>query len=315
MKFVQIVLCSLLLVSVGFSQTTQPASQEATTQQAVVSPQKAIKSVAEQLQDLSVTLNTGTSEGSGVVIKRGDKNFVLTAGHVIDNLRKTRSVIDPKTGTERKVVEFDDANIIQTLYEDGRKVGKIEMLARVISFSDAENGEDLAVLLIAKKNFINASAVFYSDKDPTPVGSELYHVGSLQGQLGSNSVTTGIISQVGRLFQNKLYDQTSCPAFPGSSGGGVFLKDGRYVGMLVRGGGETFNLIVPVRRIKAWTEKMGLQFILDPNLPVPSDEDLKKIMIEDTGKIFSAEKQADKPKTVNTEIWMMPATPSIFPNN
>lgn len=244
-------------------------------------------SIAEQLQSISVTITTNGGEGSGVIVKRGEYNYVLTAAHVVDSLRKTRTVIDPRTGTERKIVEFDDAAILQNLLEDGRKVGKIEMSARVICYSDADHGEDLAVLRVEKKNFIDSSAVFSQDDDPPPVGADLYHVGSLRGQFGANSVTTGIISQIGRIFENKLYDQTSCTAFPGSSGGGVFYRDGRYVGMLVRGGGETFNLIVPIRRIRIWSNKMGLKFILDPSVPLPTEEELKRIPIEDTGKSFS----------------------------
>ena len=62
------------------------------------------------------------------------------------------------------------------------------------------------------------------------------------------------MSQVGRVLDlgsggGTVFDQTTVTAFPGSSGGGVFLTDGKYVGMLVRGAGETFNLIVPVRRM------------------------------------------------------------------
>ena len=100
-------------------------------------------SIAEYLQEVSVTIKTDV-EGSGVVIKRGDCNYVLTAGHVISGLRKTRTVIDPKTGIERKIVEFEDADIVQNIYEDGRKVGKLEMLARVVCYSNAYEGEDLA---------------------------------------------------------------------------------------------------------------------------------------------------------------------------
>ena len=59
-------------------------------------------------------------------------------------------------------------------------------------------------------------------------------------------------------------------AFPGSSGGGVYLTDGRYVGMIVRGAGETFNLTVPIRRMREWAKRMGVEFTLDPSLKVPT---------------------------------------------
>ena len=101
-------------------------------------------------------------------------------------------------------------------------------------------------------------------------------------------MTDGIYSQHGRLIKslNKhVFDQTTCTAFPGSSGGGVYLKsDARYVGMLVRGAGEGFNLIVPVRRLQDYCEKHKIMWALDPKVPMPSDDDLKAMPIEHAPK-------------------------------
>ena len=52
--------------------------------------------------------------------------------------------------------------------------------------------------------------------------------------------------------------------------------------MLVRGAGETFNLIVPVRRIKEWAQKAKVEWAIDDNVKVPSETDMKKIPIEDS---------------------------------
>jgi len=293
----------IVILSIGAMAAGPPTSQSTTTP--AKAPAKAKKvahkakkpSIASSLQAVSVTLSTGMGEGSGVVVKRGPTNFVLTAGHVVTSLRKTREVVDTRTGTKRTIVEFDDVKVIQTLYEDGRKVGQLEMLAVVVCYSGADHGEDLAVLKILKRDFVNASAKFFLEEEPPDVGLELYHVGSLQGQLGSNSLTTGIISQIGRRYQGKLYDQTSCTAFPGSSGGGVFTKaEGEYVGMLVRGAGETFNLIVPIRRIKKWMDKMNLTFILDPSIKIPTEDELNKVPIEDSGKTWPVPRTASGDK-------------------
>ena len=79
------------------------------------------------------------------------------------------------------------------------------------------------------------------------------------GQTGANSMTDGIMSQHGRLINKKEFDQVTVVAFPGSSGGGVYLENGLYVGMLVRGARtQGFNLIVPIRRIRAWAEKANV---------------------------------------------------------
>jgi len=282
------------------------------------------------LQDISVTIKSGTSyskaEGSGVIVTRQvctdvakkkmeTINFVWTAGHVIDNLRSVRTVIDPKTGTERKKIEFKDAQIVKELVENGRRVGELKMDCKVLKFSDSENGEDLALLMVRKRNFISsgASATFFLDKNElgdikvVPIGTRLYHVGSLLGQMGSNSMTSGIMSQVGRVLElgsgdGVVFDQTTVAAFPGSSGGGVFLTEssgkeaGQYVGMLVRGAGESFNLIVPVRRMYVWAQKGNVAWAMD-NSKVPTLEEILKMPIENATIRSSAAEKAGQKKT------------------
>lgn len=255
--------------------------------------------VADHLQNVSVTIKAGSSSGSGVVKTRKDKdgnlvNFVWTAGHVVDGLKSTREVIAPD-GSRRTLVEFKDPAVVKDFIEDGRTIGFLQLDAEVIRYSDANTGEDLALLKLRKKNYIKDSASFFLDvnKDKTPVipkiGTQLFHVGSLLGQSGSNSMTTGIVSQVGRIIPelNKVvFDQTTVTAFPGSSGGGVFLTDGRYMGMLVRGAGETFNLVVPIRRMQEWAKKTKCEWAIDDNVPLPADEDIRKSPIEDSGLNF-----------------------------
>jgi len=154
---------------------------------------KSVKEVSQLLQDISVTVKSGDGEGSGVIITRTlpvasnptgkpltvKVNFIWTAAHVIDNLRSVRTVI--KDGRTIKIVEFRDAQIVQELVEDGRRVGEVKMEAKVIKYSDSENGEDLALLMVRKKGFIDKSATFYNDGGkPVAIGTELYHCGSFQ---------------------------------------------------------------------------------------------------------------------------------------
>lgn len=255
--------------------------------------------IAKHLQDISVTIvaksAAGAGEGSGEVVTRkfasGETvNFVWTAAHCVSNLRRTKEVIDGVSGSRKTVVEFDDAMVVKSLVEDGRAVGKIEFFAEVVRYS-AE--EDLALLRLRKKNFLDTTVTFYLEDSITPIGTQLLHVGSLLGQLGSNSMTTGIMSQHGRLINKVIFDQTTVAAFPGSSGGGVYLQDGRMIGMVVRGAGETFNLIVPVRRMRDWSKKAKVEWAIDPNVPLPTEEELKKLPVEDNGVEFSYSKKAD----------------------
>ena len=209
--------------------------------------------VPTYLQDISVTIHASSSDGSesqgsGVIYTRNGRNYVWTAAHVVAGLRRTRDVIDPKTGSSKTIVEFTDAEIVKELNENGRRVGQLEMAAEVIRYSNANTGEDLALLRIRKKDFVRTSAVFYTE--------------------------------------------TSIPAFPGSSGGGIFLKDGRYIGMLTRGAGETFNLIVPIRRLQAWAKRAEVEFAINESIPVPSDEELQKKPVEDGGSNVELQSRA-----------------------
>lgn len=254
--------------------------------------------VSTFLQEISVTIKTDRGEGSGVIFTREidsksgkqNVNFVWTAAHVLENIRNVRSVLDAE-GKPKKIIEFKDVQIVKKLIENGITVGELSMDAVVVKYSDAKDGEDLALLMIKKFNFVDKSAKFYVDKGGKglPLGTNLYHVGSLLGSGGSNSMTTGIMSQVGRMLSlnggsKVLFDQTTVTAFPGSSGGGVFLTTGEYIGMLVRGAGETFNLIVPIRRMTDWAEEEKIQWALDPKVKAPTLEEIKKLPKERIGK-------------------------------
>jgi len=265
---------------------------------ALASLAQAEEKVAQHLQDVSVTIKSASSEGSGVLITRelqtsskdAEKikvNFVVTCAHVVDNLRSTRDIINNK-GQKQTIVEFRDAQIVKELVENGRKVGELKMDAKVILYSDAEDGEDLAVLMVRKMGFVDTNTEFELSDKPTAIGTNLFHVGSLLGQSGANSMTAGIMSQVGRVLSigsgdGTVFDQTTVTAFPGSSGGGVFTKDGKYVGMLVRGSGETFNFIVPVRRMTKWAKKRNIEWAIDASKPAPTIENINKFKPENAG--------------------------------
>lgn len=253
--------------------------------------------VVQHLQDISVTIKAGGSQGSGFLFTRKEGNdtvtFVHTCGHVIDSLRKTREIIDPASGTKRTAIEFSDAILVQQYTQNGRRIGELNLDAKVVKYSNSETGEDLALLEVRKRNFVpeNISVKFYLEEAIPPVGTELYHVGSLLGVSGTNSLTSGLISQVGRVLNINnngiVFDQSEVPGFPGSSGGVMALKsDGRCVGILVRGSGETLNFFVPVRRIKQFYQTNNMLWALDQNVPMPTQVEVDKIPVEDSGVTF-----------------------------
>lgn len=274
--------------------------------------------IINHLQDISVTIKAtsggmfgSSSQGSGVVFTRKDDadttSYIWTAGHVVDNLKSQRIIII--NGSPKIVTEFKDAQVVAEFQEDGRKVGETTVDARIIRYSNPKTGRDLALLQVRKKNFATVanSTVFYSDPVMPPVGSKLYHVGSLLGQFGSNSLTQGTISQTGRVLQlsaaaGVVFDQTSVTAFPGSSGGGVFLeKNGQYVGMLVRGVGEQFNFMVPIREIRTWAKSAQVEWAIDKTVALPSAEELAKLPIEDAGVTFEKADTDKEPTPAHAE--------------
>jgi len=266
--------------------------------------------VIHHLLDVSVTIQTDRGSGSGVLITRDVKlakddkktvkvNFVWTAAHVVNGLRSTRIVIGPN-GIPKTIVEFRDAEIVKELRDPDtkRKTGEVRLYGKVVLYSDSEDGEDLALLLVRDRQYTAFGAEFDLDNKPVDIGTDLIHVGSLLGQGGSNSVTKGIMSKTGRVLSlgsgdGVVFDQTTCSAFPGSSGGGVFLTDGKYIGMLVRGAGETFNFTVPVRRMARWCKDRNVMWALDAKANIPSLREIKNIKPEDNSVESASEKSDD----------------------
>jgi hypothetical protein len=253
--------------------------------------------VPDDLQQVSVTIKAGDAQGSGTIVTRqiGDDtvSFIWTAGHVVDNLRVVRQIITADGGT-RSLIEFRDAQIVQEFQQNGRRVGETKLDARIIKFSDPDYGEDLALLMIRRMNAypLAVSAKFKMGMNYIPaIGVELSHCGSLLGQFGANSYTEGVLSQVGRTLEMKganvkVFDQVTAVAFPGSSGGGMFLKaNGEYVGMLTQGVMKLqgFNFIVPVRRIHAFAKAAKIEWAIDPKAKLPTLAEIEAMPVEDGG--------------------------------
>ena len=119
------------------------------------------QTTADHLQNVSVTIRSegdfSVGEGSGVIFTRKDAkgnqvNFVWTAAHVIDNLRKTRKTV--VRGTPKTLVEFKDPMVVKEIRQNGRTVGRLQMDAEVLKYSDADDGHDLALLRVRKLNFV-----------------------------------------------------------------------------------------------------------------------------------------------------------------
>lgn len=212
----------------------------------VIAPVLTVSPVFERLQNAAVTVKASDGEGSGVLVRKGDVSYVLTCAHVVEAARHD--------GT------FDPVKVVDTFLDAKGTLCRNAARAVVVRYSE---GEDLALLRIEKLNFSPATTSFYLETNAPPVGTDLIHVGSLQGEEGADSAVTGIIAALGRERKGKIFDQTSVPAYPGSSGGGIHLTDGRYVGMITLGTGPCYNLMVPIRRIQEWAKRAKAEFIFN----------------------------------------------------
>lgn len=192
--------------------------------------------------------------GSGTVIRKNNKAYIVTAAHVVEFLKEEVTYVDEVEEKEKKRVIYRDAWVVLERVKDGRKVGEIRLLAKVrfCSKVEEEGGDDIAVLEVYDSEFLPVGVSVLPKGVEVWIGQRCWHVGSLLGSF-VNSLAEGNISAVGRLINDKPFNQIAGSAMPGSSGGGVFVEhDGQiyYAGMITRGAGETVNFFVPIERMR-----------------------------------------------------------------
>ena len=152
--------------------------------------------------------------GSGVIID-AEKGYILTNNHVVD-----------------------DVDAIQVKLMDKR-----EYEATIIG---TDPKSDLAVLQIAAKDLTD---IQLGDSDQIRVGEWVMAVGSPFSENLSHTVTTGIISALGRsnILNSQSYEdfiQTDAAINPGNSGGALLNMNGELIGIntaIATGGYERGN--------------------------------------------------------------------------
>lgn len=265
--------------------------------------------VPEHLQKVAVTVKTNYASGSGTILARKIEGkcygFVLTAHHVIDDLRRVETRIED--GSEVKEIKYDNVKFTQERVIDGVTVGETTMFCKVIATSPKY---DIAVLMCLWPDKFSETDTVPFFKDGLPgVGVEVFHCGSPSGQeLGHNSLTDGIIAANGRMFDELPYTQTTAAALPGSSGGMVVLKsNAEYVGMLTLGirGTDSFNYIVPSDRIIKWAKSVGFEYLVDPSADAPTLEEVFDLPIESNGSYLSRQKKKERLARNGAFLWVI----------
>jgi len=270
--------------------------------------------VGPQLQQISVNVLCGSSQGSGTIVltevEGKPSTWVLTAAHVVAGHRRVKDIVG-SDGEERKQITYKDAQIIQEQVAGGRVVGELKYDAKVVN---VDRQRDIALLRVRIDKFTDSGATFYLDDDIPQAGTPLFHCGAPGGKEvgGTCSLTTGIVSRIGVRIpefggsEHGVFDQTDAAALPGSSGGLVALRDdGRWIGMITLGiqGGDSFHWIVPIRSVRQWAKELHLEWLLDPKAPRPTQADIDKIPLEmDRAGFASDIKPAAEPVTVTHSV-------------
>lgn len=249
--------------------------------------EKDIPQLANHVREISVTVsvNNGEHTGTGVLFTRPDStrsnniHLIWTAGHVVESIRKESFYITDD-GTVRKKISFGDVKVSQTFIENGRIVEEIVLPAEVIQYSDKSKGSDLAILRIKKQGYTTNTVTFYDGKTIPPIGTTVYHAGCFADEFANFS--SGMISGIGKPVQDvkSTFDTSTTTVYPGSSGGGIFLNDGRCIGIVVRMFAPSANYFVPIRDIKEWVHNNHVEWAIDPNVPIPTNDQLKVSPIE-----------------------------------
>ena len=107
---------------------------------------------------------------------------------------------------------------------------------------------DLAVLQIEDEHEAPFPTVMLGP-DTTVYGENIFVIGNPAGL--ERTVTEGILSHTGRLFQGKLYLQIDASVNPGNSGGPLFNGHGQVIGVVNMGSRvmQGLNFAIPVRHV------------------------------------------------------------------
>ncbi|CAJ2377530.1 MAG: hypothetical protein IBGAMO2_70001 [Arenicellales bacterium IbO2] len=145
-----------------------------------------------------VILHNGDSQGSGVIVR---PNVVATNCHVVDSRAR---IIVHKSAARRADTETDFS--AEILHADKKK--------------------DFCLLKVQNLWGVVATVRKY---DTLKIGEKVYALGAPKGL--DLSLSEGVISQL-RKSRNARFIQTDAAISPGSSGGGLFDRDGNLIGIL-----------------------------------------------------------------------------------
>lgn len=200
---------------------TAAATPEATTIESPreYSPSELFTAYAPAVVSIKIDLGGYHSGGTGFFVDAD--GIVATNHHVIEDAREVR-------------IELFD----------GTELERVELL-----ISDEE--VDLALLRVDPKQLPSPPVIAQlGDSEAVEVGEPVSVIGNPLGL--DHTLTTGIVS-ARRIYEGERYIQMSAPISPGNSGGPVFDRHGRVIGVSVAQmvGGQNLNFAVPISQLRA----------------------------------------------------------------
>jgi S1-C subfamily serine protease len=192
------------------------------------SGQEPVRDVLNAIRDSSVTIAVeARHRGSGTLYQAADGwTYCITALHVIGN---NNAVL---------VCQY-------RLSPEGKKT-ELQAHAQV-AFKDEKT--DLAVLKVGKGLFPKVNTLFHAGRAPPERDSPILHCGSYAGRF-HHSIARGHLVNLGESYRDTLVDQADITVYPGSSGGGVFTVQGRFIGFVIAGLPDRVGLFVPLRSFR-----------------------------------------------------------------
>ena len=142
-----------------------------------------------------LTVYSGDRVANGTGVVIKDSQRIITAGHMLDDVN---------------MVEVTEITGSAYLLDDWHK-----QQVRDIGYITFVNEVDVGVEVSTA---------------PITVGDAVWLCGHIAGDEYAWSLTHGIIS---RVVGDEIY--TDCAGYPGCSGGGLFTKDGKLIGIIVQG--------------------------------------------------------------------------------
>ena len=196
--------------------------------------QEVKKAVLDHIRSVSVSIEwNGRCYGSGTLFDKDGETWCLTANHLVEAAQ----------GQKMRVSQY-------------RPDGKVISVNAEVVRADACT--DVALLKLGKGVF-GPGVRFYkdccqADGKPPDLDTPIIHCGSMAGL--HHTITRGYLVGLDRDMTAimdhgpNLADQADLTGSYGSSGGGVFLADGRFIGMVYAGIPQRIIFFVPIRHMK-----------------------------------------------------------------